>query len=644
MELTSKQRQKVRTALESILRADYISIDQLDQLSNLERYYIDFYNNISGLLQKQDNYVAGRRGTGKTTLLIRGYYECLKTIAPKLKDTKSEFFEGEKILPIYIDLSNCNEVFSINDNPNLIEIHFVRQIIDSLKRQLEVMFDESFLIVFKKENPALEDLDYIERLLVQGVTLSTGKNVSVAQREKYIDSDNWTAKLSQQSAELGGSVSSSEEIEKTAQFHELRGLNIQEFLNKINDIRKKAGIDSIFVFVDEFSDLNSIEQENFSRLLKNFLGSKINMFFKIGVITDRYDFGDKILIGRDIFPIPLDLNEYVERYGGAVPAIKKMQEFIEQLVEKRLQIFCNDIDYTDVFKIRREDLYHRLAREALGIPRTIGLVLQNSWVQSQSDSSGDRKIGIQELNYGMRSARKIYFKQFQGSVKRRITPGFYMDLWISILEKALSERAKYPDRPASHILIDPVRKDYLNIYCENFLIHFLEENRASKYGGNYNLYSLDYDLCLEHNIKYAEDKDEFTSIRFVYDSILTKYDAYFAKDQLKSYRCKSCNKIYDERDVSQFKVKRCFQDDTILEEIIHQEAPKTEGNYAEVEIKILGLISMLNENEAMSAQETADAVGCSWQKIAGWGSRVLAKKNLINIIQKENKNYYYSID
>ncbi len=61
--MDAKQKQKVKTAFESILRADYISIEQLEELESLEKYYIDFYNNTSSLLQKQDNYISGRRGS-----------------------------------------------------------------------------------------------------------------------------------------------------------------------------------------------------------------------------------------------------------------------------------------------------------------------------------------------------------------------------------------------------------------------------------------------------------------------------------------------------------------------------------------------------------------------------------------------------
>ncbi len=84
------------------------------------------------------------------------------------------------------------------------------------------------------------------------------------------------------------------------------------------------------------------------------LASKINIYFKIGTITERYDFGDKIRIGRDLFHIPLDLNEYVERYGGIVLAIKKMEQFIEMLVNKRMEIFCPGIKYEDIFSMKKK--------------------------------------------------------------------------------------------------------------------------------------------------------------------------------------------------------------------------------------------------------------------------------------------------
>ena len=45
------------------------------------------------------------------------------------------------------------------------------------------------------------------------------------------------------------------------------------------------------------------------------------------------------------------------------------------------------------------------------------------------------------------------------------------------------------------------------------MVHCLEDSRASKYGGNYVLYAIDYDICNDNSIIYADQKDEFTAIR-----------------------------------------------------------------------------------------------------------------------------------
>ncbi|WP_199527152.1 hypothetical protein, partial [Pseudoalteromonas sp. bablab_jr004] len=106
--MNGQEKQKLRSAFDSILRADYITLDNLGELGDLEEYFIDFFGILQSLLQKQDNFVSGRRGTGKTTNLLRGYYECLKSIAPKLKD-KERLIQDDKVL--YMDSSYCTIPF-----------------------------------------------------------------------------------------------------------------------------------------------------------------------------------------------------------------------------------------------------------------------------------------------------------------------------------------------------------------------------------------------------------------------------------------------------------------------------------------------------------------------------------------------------
>ena len=133
------------------------------------------------------------------------------------------------------------------------------------------MFDEAFLAVFKKENPALGDLEYIEKVLVEGITISAAKKVDVTSATKQSNSTEAGAEVSSIGAKIAAKASDSTSVERSHTVTQVKGLNVQEFLNKISDIKKKANIDSIYVFVDEYSDLNESAQDKFSSLLKSFL-------------------------------------------------------------------------------------------------------------------------------------------------------------------------------------------------------------------------------------------------------------------------------------------------------------------------------------------------------------------------------------
>ncbi|MCL2560133.1 MAG: hypothetical protein FWE07_06560 [Turicibacter sp.] len=627
--------QNVKKAFQSILRSDYISIDDPEQLQKLEDYYVDTFNNLPIFLSNQDNFVTGRRGTGKTTLLMRAYYECLKSITSK-KASASRYLGADRVLPIYIDLSQCKEIFE-EENEEKIERTFISEIVTELKRQLSKMFDSEPFKILKKDNSKLEEFDEILHILKHGVELKSGISKEIEQ-SRLGTKESYSGSISKKGIQLSAGHDRVTELTAVRNIEKISGISVQNFLDTLNTVRIKSKIDSIYIFVDEFSDLSVSEQEKFSSLLKKLLGSKNNIFFKIGTITSRYDFGKNILIGRDIFPVSLDLNDFVERYDGIVGAIKALENFTSNLIESRLNSFNPELTFDKIFTGNQDIIIQRITRASMGVPRTVGLILQNAIAEL---NNADSKIRLNDINLGMRATRKIYMQQFQGAIKKRIIPGFHMDMWNSILGRALDEKNKKGARPASHFMLDSSRSKYLEVLRENFVIHLLEENRSSKSGGNYFLYALDYDICMDNNIPYAETKDEFTAVRFIYDAVMAEYDAYFAKDSLKSYSCSGCNVVYPEKDVAMMKTKRCFECDEKLDEIIHREVSIREGNYTEVEIKILGLIASLDKDAAMSASEISEFVGCSVQKVSLWCTKVAHRKRLISI-DKTEKNLYYN--
>ena len=228
--------------------------------------------------------------------------------------------------------------------------------------------------------------------------------------------------ISVQNASVEGDKSIVDEGKASYELDEIRGYNVQQFLGCLGRIRQKSGLDAIFIFIDEFSDLTDDEQERFSALLKKLLGSKNNIYFKVGTITDRFYFGKDIIIGRDIYPIYLDLSDFVERYGGIVPASKELIIYTEELIQKRLYSLAGGLTMNDVFKGNKNEILTRISREAMGVPRTIGLVLQNAL--TQAEVRNEKFIQVSDINVGIRETRKIYFKQFQGAVQKKVRNTF----------------------------------------------------------------------------------------------------------------------------------------------------------------------------------------------------------------------------
>ncbi len=275
----------------------------------------------------------GEEALEKTTLLMRAYYECLKTVAPSVKE-KSALLTGKNILPIYIDLSQCKDIFD-DSNIEGFERNFIIKLVKEFRKQLDTIFAESKIKIFKNNYAQLETFDEALELIKEGIVIKK-KNLLEKEERTSESGAEIGAKLSITDTTVSANESNSSTVKTERENEFLKCCSVQSLLGYLGRIRKQSCLDAIYVFVDEFSDLSNEEQARFSLLLKKLLGSKNNIYFKVGTITDRYYFGKDILIGRDIYPISLDLCDFVEKYGGIVLASKKLEEYTSEVIEKRM--------------------------------------------------------------------------------------------------------------------------------------------------------------------------------------------------------------------------------------------------------------------------------------------------------------------
>ena len=184
-------------------------------------------------------------------------------------------FENKKVLPLYIDLSQCKDIFEQDDEKN-IEHNFIKYLVKELKEQLAIMFEQSKMKIFKEDTSKMEEFDFIAQALIEGVIIKrevTAQELTQKERIK----DGIAANVSTEKVGVDINLEDGYETEVVKSISETTNFNVQELLSALGAIRRASKINSIYVFIDEFSDLSDVEQKEFSELLKKLLGSKNNI-------------------------------------------------------------------------------------------------------------------------------------------------------------------------------------------------------------------------------------------------------------------------------------------------------------------------------------------------------------------------------
>jgi hypothetical protein len=403
-------------------------------------------------------------------------------------------------------------------------------------------------------------------------------------------------------------------------------LTIADVLRRIGALREAAGIDLIYLLLDEFSALNENLQRRLSTLLKKLMGSHYGVYVKVCAITDNFTLGSSIILQRDMFELSLDLDAFVERSGSLGSAMKGLAELAERIVTQRLHAYAA-LKAEDVIE-HPDAEWVELSRSAMGVPRTIGIVLKNAWGRAQSASR--RRISRSDIDYGIRSASKSYLNQLLGASRDGVAiPKYVSEIWDDLLTRAIEEKGK-SDNSVSHFMVlarNQTRIRYLSTY---FLIHLIQEGRTTKKESyTRSLYCFDYGVCMENNLGFELDKNVIRQQRFAYDSTLDKYERYFNIDhEEKCFVCPKCQTVYKEKDmiVSGVRLTFCPKDRTDLE---NYNIGGPSHRFTEEEAKIIGAFRSATVDDRLLARQVADDVGCNVQKVAKFGEK-LEKQHLIS--------------
>lgn len=648
---------KIAEAFNSMLRTDYISLNDTDKLGLLSGYYVDYFGLLPEVLSDTDQLIVGRRGTGKTTLFYRAFVGCMESwkvdhpenVAPK-----------PRTLGIYVDLSKCQYIDDVPDaNFAAFEHAFVSDVCDAIADQLTRFWPALaqepgyFAKLFKaaESNQVAEVrgvLDNIAKLLREGLPRVVDRSAPVEAKEA-------TNSTQTRTGEIGGSVGSTD-ASAAAKMNEGRTdsrsaernystrtsyrLTVSDILRILGELRDKAQLSATYLFIDEFSALSTELQRRFSTLLKKLLGSHSGVFIKLSAITDKYTLGSAIILQRDLFELSLDLDAFVERSHSLNDAMEGLHDYSEQIVRSRLAAY-NCPPPEEVFE-EPQETYSLLSKSAMGVPRTLGIVLKQSLGRSRQGSA--RKIRKSDISFGVRYASTAYLNQLLGAARDGLAiPAFHEEIWNTLLTRAQSEKTKIPEVAASHFLILARNEQMLTMLNMFFLVHLLTKGRTTKKErSSRNLYCFDFGVCEENNLGFTTDKNVIRQQRFAYDDAMGRFEKYFGVTAEITFRCPQCATIYAESDlvVAGTQLTFCPRDKA---DLVNQQGTVSGVQYTEEETKIIGSIRSASRGDEVFARQIADDVGCYVQKVAKFGER-LGKSGLVKreTHPTENKLFYYN--
>lgn len=648
--MNNQQKRALEDAFNSMLRSDYIPLKDTDKLVRLADYYVDYLGFLREVVGQSDHLIIGRRGTGKTTLLYRGLIETINSWS----DENS--FAKKRTLGIYLDLSKCHSIEDTSSKEfSEFEHVFASELLESIKSELNrtwpelkskpgllsKIFTAKDVVAQNDTNNAIADL---ARILTEGVLRVQSKSgpqkatAALSRQSSYEESLDFKAKSAPEagaSTKRGTSDSQELSVEKTENL--LYRLNIADILRALSAIREAADISHIVIFVDEFSALETDLQRRFSTLLRKILGNHAGVFVKLSAITDNFALGSSIILQRDLFELNLDLDSYVERSGTLGSAMNGLSGLTRKLISERIKSYAPEIECEDMF----EDIEYsvsEISRAAMGVPRTVGIILKQALSRNLSENSNI--IRKSDVDYGIKYASKAYLNQFVGACGVAI-PGFYKDIWDSLLDKAILERTR-SESSSSHFMVLPrneVKLKYFNMF---FISHLLTQGRTTKKDkASRSLYCFDYGICIENNMLWGTDKNVIRQQRFAYDSTLDPFDHYFEGNRETHWKCPECNAVYKEKDlhIAGTLLRFCPKDRASLVEV---SSGDEFSNYTEEEIKIVGAIRSSSEEDELLARHVADDVGCYVQKVAKFGEK-LEREDLIKRKMKEKYIYFSDV-
>jgi len=394
-------------AVDSLKRFKRAEIKDNKDKSLIESLYTDLLpNNQVFRMCYGDNttFLVGRKGTGKSTIILRLEHEYRKDLAylPCYIDTKTVF---ESVKGEYQKVEYLKGKIPEEHLENyLIERAFIKNILKSIGDELNIRAESVFSkvagiinaskkqAVKNKINRLLlkvENNQVIKSIEIPVITEVNTKLSNLSEREVG-NSAEFSGEISlavnptsqSGSGKTGGKKSKTERQknndgwEKSFSTTLLKVFQITTIIEEIKVILEELNVKKLVIFLDDFSEVEEKTLKNFVDVILAPLNNWANDFicFKVAAYPSRIYYG-AIDPGK-IDIVNLDFyNLYSNHDKSTMESLSA--DFTQRLINQRLKQFCKVKfeDFFDTTNTSPEEYYDLIFRASMNVPRIIGYLL-----------------------------------------------------------------------------------------------------------------------------------------------------------------------------------------------------------------------------------------------------------------------------
>lgn len=679
---------KIAESLRQYRRAEMLDFKGDIEGNAIDALYVDPLDSdavLKTVLQNNTTFLVGRKGTGKSTVFAKAQLELRKR---------------NDAISVYVDVKSLHELLSTNEAPvqvlndgkisdSTLRAHFLRKnflgaVIGSLVDELHKTY-ESRSLVQKWIGKARAYHDVIARLKELGKNVKAAKltqeeipilrsitsKIKAATTRKESTTTGAKAGFSLSttpSLDLAGSMETFDEsIADNEVYQEyadavLRSFPFQDLLSEIKVLLSGVGLTRLFVFFDDFSELAWVDQKLFVDVVLSPLNNASDEAVKLKVAGypgriyyGKIDPGKIDTVGLDFYQL-YKAHEIQTSEASAV-------SYLERLLKARFIAFGESIeDYFDSSQ-PMADHYRLLFEVTLNVPRLIGYVLHNCYLDKISRR---QPITSNSLRLAAQKYYEVVVAQYFERMNRFATEPFerkldrhnQQQLLRALVDEARNVRrgiatgttgGRYfegiSNPPVSHFAVSPSMEKILAALELNFLVTKYHEMR-DKNGKDVSVYAFFFGLCEAERFSWGyprgrrDDRSYFVQRCFNYNSVIQQF---LSTNQ--TIRCDSCGACFgmEKRDNFEFYKWRCPECQVGVCKVIslgddfrkEMEALSSDTMLPPVE---LGILETLNEENApMRAGEIAAMIDSTHQ-LVGHRTSKLHEMGLVQKLSIEGAN------